>query len=64
MKYTIHDFELAKMTEVEAPGFLEAILEYLPWPTLQLGCDYQPSHGRATFIDWKTKFKYEVTISS
>lgn len=60
MRFTIYDYEISKTSVVEAPGFIEAMLEYLPWPSLQLHCDYKPTHGTAIFTDDKTDFKYEV----
>lgn len=61
-KYEIHDIEICKKVVVDAPGMLEAISDYLPWPTLQLTCDYQPTNGKATFIDKSTEFMYIVTV--
>lgn len=62
MKFTIKNYELADEVEVEAPGIIEAILEYLPWPTLQIKIDYSPMMGEAFIIDLKTKFKYRVRL--
>jgi hypothetical protein len=60
MKYIIHDYEIDKKSEVEAPGIVEAMLEYLPWPSLQLSINYQPSHGTAKVIDQQTDFMYDI----
>lgn len=62
MRYKIHDYEADKIAVVEAPGIVEAMHEYLPWPTLQLVVNYGPSNGRATVADCKTDFIYEVTF--
>ena len=64
VKYLIKDYEIRTETEVEAPGFLEAMLEYLPWPTIQVDFDYSPTMGEAFVIDQKTDFKYRVRIAA
>ena len=60
MKYQIHDFEICKKIQVEAPGVIEAMAEYLPWPSLQLDIDYSPTNGRARVEDKATQFLYDV----
>jgi|SaaInlStandDraft_3_1057020.scaffolds.fasta_scaffold02530_11 hypothetical protein len=60
MKYKITDHEIDKVTEVEAPGIIEAMLEYLTWPTLQLTVDYHPTYGSARVMDEVTDFIYDV----
>lgn len=62
MKYEIHNYELSETVEVEAPGLVEAMLEYLPWPTVQLYCDFEPHHGRAKVIDDVTGFTFRVRL--
>jgi len=62
MLFVIKDYEIVKKVRVEAPGMLEAMLEYLPWPTLQIDFDYQPTNGTARVIDKKTDFMYDITI--
>ena len=61
-KYKIKDYEISTTKTVEAPGLLEAMFEYLPWPTLQLDINYKPHHGKALVIDKKTDFHYDVTL--
>jgi hypothetical protein len=63
MKYKIKDYEIGREVEVEAPGMLEAILEHLPWPTIQAEFDYSPTMGEAFVIDLKTEFKYRVRVA-
>lgn len=61
MKYIITDYELgSKETEVEAPGFAEAMFEYLPWPTLDIRVLVMYTKGVAVVIDNQTNFRYEV----
>ena len=64
VKFKIKNYEIGETKTVEAPGFLEAMLEYLPWPTLQLTCDYKPHHGKTRFIDERTGFTYDVEIAN
>lgn len=60
MLYKIYDYEINTTTVVEAPGILDEMLEYLPWPTVQLIIDYKPHHGRAKVEDKVTMFLYDV----
>jgi len=46
--------------EVEAPGIAEAMLEYLPWPSLDIEVAYAPNHGMAVVVDKQTDFRYYV----
>jgi len=63
MKFEIKDFELdGRKTKVTAPGIVEAMYEYLPWPSLDLKIFGRPSHGFYEVIDLKTEFKYEVFV--
>jgi hypothetical protein len=64
MKFKINDIEAIKEVVVEAPGFLEALGEYLPWPSLQLAVYYTPHRGRVSATDRKTGFLYAVDIIS
>jgi len=59
-KYTIKDHEISTEKKVEAPGVVEAMLEYLSWQTLQLEIDYRPHHGKANVVDKVTGFMYTV----
>lgn len=58
--YIIHDYEINKDVEVRGPGLIEAMLEHLPWSTLQLDIDYKPLHGIAEVTDKATGFRYTV----
>ena len=61
MRFKIKDFELnGAKKEVTAPGFAEAMFEYLPWPTLDLDIQIDFNKGIAKVIDNKTEFMYEV----
>jgi len=62
MKYELFDYELKEETVIEAPGVAEAMLEYLPWPTIDLKIYFEPAHGRCTVIDIVTDFKYQLQI--
>lgn len=62
MKYKIYDCEICKVSHVEAQGIIEAMLEYLPWPTLSLEINYLQLNGKATVIDRVKDFMYEITI--
>ena len=61
MRFQITDYELGEAkTDVEAPGAAEAMLEYLPWPALNIEMTFEPSNGLAIIIDKQTEFKYAV----
>ena len=60
MKHKIHDREICTEVQVEAPGVIEAMAEYLPWPSLQLDIDYSPTNGMARVEDKATQFLYDV----
>lgn len=61
MKYEITDWELDGAKKVvEAPGIAEAMLEYLPWPSLEIEITWKPSSGAAVVVDQKTEFRYHV----
>jgi hypothetical protein len=58
--YEITDFELnRKKTVVRAQGVAEAMLEYLPWPKLDVNI-YFNFDGPYEVIDQYTDFKYRV----
>jgi len=60
-EFTIKDFELGgKKTKVKAQGIAEAMLEYLPWPSLEVKIYWQPSTGVYEVTDLKTDFRYDV----
>jgi len=61
MKYEITDWELNGAKKVvEASGIAEAMLEYLPWPSLEIEVTWNPSSGAAVVVDQKTEFRYHV----
>lgn len=62
MKYRLLDYEINTEKNIEAPGIAEAMLEYLPWPTLQLKIDYHPSDGYAVVEDLQTNFTYRLQV--
>ena len=61
MEYLIYDNEIDKGEVVKAPGILEAMFEYLPWPTLNIEVEYKPWMGAAIVKDNTTGFLYNVT---
>lgn len=62
MKYEIKDIEAGKWVTVEAPGIAEAMLDYLPWPTLEVKIMWQPTQGIIDVIDLKTDFMYKLKV--
>ena len=61
IEFEIKDFELGgHKTKVTAQGIAEAMLDYLPWPTLEITIHWLPCDGIYTITDLKTDFKYEV----
>ena len=60
MKYELQDCEINKKVIVEAPGVAEAMLEYLPWPTLDLKIIWEPTNGKGEVIDNQTGFFYRL----
>ena len=63
MDFKIKDYELGgKTTEVTAPGAAEAMLEYLPWPSLEIEIYWQPMRGIYEIIDLKTGFRYDMFV--
>lgn len=63
-EYVIKDFELGgKKTKVTAPGIIEAMHEYLPWPTVELRIHWRPFTGTCDVEDLQTNFKYDVFIN-
>jgi len=61
MIYQVYDIELNISKQVEAPGIVEAMYEYLPWPCVDIEVRYSPVGGRASVVDKMTKFLYELT---
>lgn len=64
MKYEIFDYEIHSKKTVEAPGVVEAMFEYLPWPKLHLEINYKPESVTAEVIDNDTDFLYRVRWGS
>lgn len=60
MKYKIYEYEISRITKVEAGGVVEAMFEIIPWSSLGLDVDYHPSNGTAFVVDKTTDFKYRV----
>jgi len=61
IEFEIKDFELGgAKTKVKAQGIAEAMLDYLPWPFLNISVVWYPSSGIYTIIDLQTDFIYEV----
>ena len=61
VNFEIHDHEIATKRQVKAQGFVEAIAEYLPWPTVKVEIEWNPTQGQAVIVDKATDFKYTVT---
>lgn len=59
--YKIKDFEINKTIKVSASGMAEAMLEYLPWQTIEIKMVIRPCAGAAAVTDKTTWFKYEIT---
>ena len=62
MKYELEDCEIGKKSIVEAPGIAEAMLDYLPWPTLDLQIRWEPANGKIEMRDIKTDFIYKLKV--
>jgi hypothetical protein len=62
MKYRLINYELNSEENIEAPGIAEAMLKYLPWPTLQLKINYSPGEGFAEVEDLQTNFLYRLQV--
>jgi hypothetical protein len=60
--FEIHSYESALTKEVTAQGIAEAMLDYLPWPSLDVSIKWSPSNGEYTVIDNQTDFKYLVKL--
>ena len=60
-EFEITDFELGKKkTKAKAQGIAELMLDYLPWPTLDVKIYWEPSNGIYKVTDQKTDFLYEI----
>ena len=62
MKYELQDCESGKKAIVYAPGIVEAMLDYLPWPTLDLKIRWEPATGKIEVVDIKTDFVYRLKL--
>ncbi|MDK9793783.1 hypothetical protein [Vibrio sp. D431a] len=58
--FQIIDHENNKTIDVQAQGFLEAIAEHLPLPTVEVEISWNPASGSASITDKTTNFKYTV----
>jgi hypothetical protein len=61
-EFRIHSFEIDSSQDVTANGIAEAMLEFLPWPSLDISIAWSPSNGVAKVIDNQTDFEYQVTV--
>lgn len=61
--FEINDFENGGRTEVSAQGIVEAMHEYLPWPSVDVSVKWSPSNGVYQVIDNRSDFKYEVKLA-
>lgn len=61
-KYQIEDHEINKVVVVTAPGIIEAIADYLPWPSVEVEVNWCPTKGVSTVIDKQTDFKYTINL--
>lgn len=60
-EFEVVEHEISTTHKVKAQGFLEAIAEALPWPSVEVQINWNPRHGKAEVIDKKTDFKYTIT---
>ena len=61
--FDIYSYEIHENRQVEAPGIAEAMLDYLPWPKLDVSINWSPSNGVYMVTDKYTDFKYKVTLA-
>ena len=61
-KFNIYSYEISSKQEVSAPGIAEAMLDYLPWPSLDITIQWYPSKGIYNVKDNQTDCNYEVKI--
>ncbi len=61
-KFEIENCDYVKSKQVESPGIAEAMLEVLPWPTLDIRICWSPSNGSYDITDNKTGFKYKAKL--
>jgi hypothetical protein len=62
MKYEIEDIERCAKILIEAHGVAEAMLDYLPWPTMDLKIRWVPANGVIEATDIKTDFLYRIRV--
>jgi hypothetical protein len=59
--FEITDFERGGKKVISyAQGIAELMLDYLPWPALEVKIHWEPSKGFYEVTDLKTEFLYEV----
>jgi hypothetical protein len=61
-KFEINDFEGGFKTEITAQGIVEAMHDYLPWPSVDVSVKWSPSSGVYEVVDNQTYFNYEVKL--
>jgi len=61
-RFEVHSFELNSKKVVDGQGIVEAMLDYLPWPTVNVNVQWNPSSGVYNVMDNQTDFKYEVRL--
>lgn len=59
-KFEIYECEINTTKTIEAQGIAEAMLDLLPWPTLDISIKWSPSNGEYQVIDNQTDFMYKV----
>jgi hypothetical protein len=60
VEFEVYEHELSTTHKVKAQGFLEAIAEVLPWPSIEVEIHWKPNLGMAEVVDKTTDFKYTV----
>jgi len=62
-KFEINDFEGGFKTEVTAQGIVEAMADYLPWPSVDVTVKWSLSKCFFEVVDNQTDFYYEVKLT-
>lgn len=60
-EFEIYSYEINTKQTVKAQGIAEAMLDYLPMPTLDIQIKWQPNSGDILVTDNQTEFRYKVT---
>lgn len=61
-KFEIYSYEINTKETVTAQGIAEAMLEYLPWPSIDISIKWSPCNGQVCVVDNSTDFKYDVAL--